>query len=178
MPNPIKKSQTTVYRNYRVVLQKVFELPNLTDNQEKKEITMEVFETSNTVIVCALDLSGNLILNRQFRFGPEQFLLEFPGGGCDQLSEIKNMAKRELLEETGYEGDLEFLETVPDGPYYTGQTHIFVARNCQLISEPTPEIEEIITNILIKPTEFKSLITNPDFVHANWLAKLIYLKVI
>ncbi len=201
MQIPIKKSQKIVYQNYRTIWQKVFEIPkngvNLdnsnqnkqelkqklnqsdsSENNQKKEIVMEVYGTNQTVLVCAFDIFGNLILNSQFRFGPERFLLEFPGGACDDKENIEKTAQKELLEETGYSGDLQHFETRVDGGYATGFTHIFIAQNCQKIQQNNLETEEIITNLIIKPTEFVKLIQNPDFIHADLLAKLLYLGII
>lgn len=190
MPIPIKKSQKIVYQNFRTIWQKVFEISQKDSsnssleggknpqNLQKREIVMEVYGTSYTVLVCALDTFGNLILNSQFRFGPEKFLLEFPSGGCDKIENIEKTAQKELLEETGYQGNLEYFQMRVDGGYSTGQTHIFIAKNCQKTQENSLEAEEIITNLLIKPSEFVKLIQNPDFIHADLFARLLYQKVI
>lgn len=197
MTIPIKKSQKIVYQNYRTIWQKVFEIPkkqvysnlekssqlnqnNLKEKIQKdtQEITMEVYGTNHTVLVCALDIFGSLILNSQFRFGPEKFLLEFPGGGCLDEEDIVKTAQKELLEETGYCGNLELFQTRVDGSYATGLTHIFIARTCQKIQENNLETEEIITSLIIKSTEFRDLVQNPDFIHADLLARILYLGII
>ena len=86
---------------------------------------------------------------------------------------IKKILKKQL--KTGYSGDLQYFETRVDGGYATGFTHIFIAQNCQKIQQNNLETEEIITNLIVKPTEFVKLIQNPDFIHADLLAKLLYL---
>lgn len=54
-------------------------------------------------LVFALDEAGDVILVRQWRQGPRQFAFCFPGGHIDQGETPEIAARREFLEETGYE---------------------------------------------------------------------------
>jgi ADP-ribose pyrophosphatase len=46
--------------------------------------------------------TGNLLLERQFRYPPRREFIEIPAGKIDPHEDILETAKRELLEETGY----------------------------------------------------------------------------
>lgn len=54
------------------------------------------------VAVLALLDSGKLILERQYRYAPQQEFIEIPAGKIDHGEDILATAQRELLEETGY----------------------------------------------------------------------------
>jgi ADP-ribose pyrophosphatase len=173
LQSPKKISQQIVYQKYRTVISKVFELEKSNKNSEQK-LEIEVYKSTYTSLVCAFDEQQNLILNRQFRFGPERFLLEFPGGGVNDEDLIKDIAISELMEETGYFSDsINLVESFWDGPYTTGKTHLFLATNCKKITTLKHEPEELIETVLFEPKDFESLIQNPDFIHSSLFCKIL-----
>ncbi len=54
------------------------------------------------VAVLALLDNGNLIMERQYRYGPGREFYEIPAGKIDHNEDTLITGKRELLEETGY----------------------------------------------------------------------------
>ena len=54
------------------------------------------------VAILAMLNNGNLVMERQYRYAPQQEFIELPAGKIDQGEEILMCAQRELLEETGY----------------------------------------------------------------------------
>jgi len=54
------------------------------------------------VAILALLDNGKLIMERQYRYAPQQEFIEIPAGKIDQGEDILLTAQRELLEETGY----------------------------------------------------------------------------
>jgi 8-oxo-dGTP pyrophosphatase MutT (NUDIX family) len=58
--------------------------------------------------VLALTPENKVILAQQFRPGPEQLLLEMPGGCVDAGEAVEAAIRRELLEETGYTGSFHY----------------------------------------------------------------------
>jgi len=54
------------------------------------------------VAVLAILDSGNLLLERQFRYALQREFIELPAGKIDAGEDILHTAQRELLEETGY----------------------------------------------------------------------------
>src|ERR1051325_816606 len=57
------------------------------------------------VVVIALDEQQRLILVRQFRPAVEEFTLELPAGHIEAGETPEQSARKELLEETGYEAE-------------------------------------------------------------------------
>ncbi|ADL56127.1 NUDIX domain-containing protein [Gallionella capsiferriformans] len=54
------------------------------------------------VAVLALNDNGNLIMERQYRYGPRREFFEIPAGKIDHGEDTLITGQRELLEETGY----------------------------------------------------------------------------
>ncbi len=71
-------------------------LPN--GNTSQREYVMH----PGAVVVVPLLPSGNVILERQFRYPLHQVFVELPAGKIDAGEDILITGQRELLEETGY----------------------------------------------------------------------------
>lgn len=97
-------------------------------------------KTGHSSIAClALTKDNQIILVKQFRPGPAKILLEMPGGAGNADETKEEAMARELLEETGYRGDVRFVvEILPDA-YATYTKNFFVATGCEKISEPQVE---------------------------------------
>src|SRR5262245_56116600 len=95
-----KLGERTLYRGWRHVLGRTFRLPN--GDEREFEVKVE----APSAVVLALRDDGQVVLVREFRPGPEEVLLELPGGEVEPGEDPHEAARRELLEETGYEGDL------------------------------------------------------------------------
>jgi len=63
-----------------------------------------VIECVDWVNVIALTAEQRVVLVRQFRVGTGEVCLEIPGGMVDPGEDALTAARRELLEETGYQG--------------------------------------------------------------------------
>ena len=64
--------------------------------------TREYITHPGAVAVLAMLDNGNLVMERQFRYAPQQEFIELPAGKIDHGEDILITAQRELLEETGY----------------------------------------------------------------------------
>jgi ADP-ribose diphosphatase len=124
-----KLGETVAYDGpYRRVIAKTFELPNG---------DREVFEVkAEEPIVATLALTNDLqvVLVREFRVGTEEVLLELPGGLLDAGESPAAGAARELLEETGYEGDVRAVGSIVDCAYSTRIKHACVATHCRRVA--------------------------------------------
>uniref|UniRef100_UPI00053ACF85 NUDIX domain-containing protein n=1 Tax=Kitasatospora sp. MBT63 TaxID=1444768 RepID=UPI00053ACF85 len=63
--------------------------------------------------VLALTADRRVVLARQYRPGPARVLYELPGGIVEPGERAAEAAARELLEETGYQGEIHLA-----GPYW------------------------------------------------------------
>jgi len=67
--------------------------------------TREYISHPGAVAILAVLDNGNLVMERQYRYGPRQEFIELPAGKIDPGEDILHTAQRELLEETGYVAD-------------------------------------------------------------------------
>jgi ADP-ribose pyrophosphatase len=89
----------------------------------------EVVEHSGGVCVVPLTEGGDIVLVRQFRYPFGEELLEIPAGKLERGEDPLVAARRELYEETGYRGELEFLgKLYPTPAYCTEVIHMYLAR--------------------------------------------------
>jgi len=96
-----------------------------------KEATREVIRHVGAAAVVPLTDEGNVILVRQYRYPFSQVMLEIPAGKLDIGENPIDCAKRELIEETGYDAK----ELVYLGAFYPSVAmlneviHLFLAKN-------------------------------------------------
>lgn len=69
---------------------------------------------SGIAAIVPFTLDGEVILIRQYRPPVNRYVIEFPAGLNDRNETLEETARRELLEETGYEsGTMRFLASGP-----------------------------------------------------------------
>ena len=89
-----------------------------------------VLEYPDWVTVIALTVEGKYVIERQYRHGIQKTCYELCGGTVEKGEDVLETAKRELKEETGYEGgEWEFFSTtVPNPAAMSNLCYTFVAR--------------------------------------------------
>ncbi|PKM39126.1 MAG: ADP-ribose pyrophosphatase [Firmicutes bacterium HGW-Firmicutes-9] len=108
-----------------------------------KEATREVIRHVGAAAVVPLTDEGNVILVRQYRYPFSQVMLEIPAGKLDIGEDPIDCAKRELIEETGYDAK----EFVHLGAFYPSVAmlneviHLFLAKNMTLCETNLDEDE-------------------------------------
>lgn len=98
--------------------------------------------------VVALDEGENLLLKREYRYGYGRELIEIPAGAFEPgETDALAVARRELLEETGYVSDRwEYLgAAVESSGKMTNYMHLFLARDCRPAGGQHLDATEILT---------------------------------
>ncbi|HPN54991.1 MAG TPA: NUDIX hydrolase [Candidatus Moranbacteria bacterium] len=157
MNNKVKKwkelSREEVFSKYSRKIEKViYKLPDGTESDFylKKE--------EPTICVLAFTENNEVILAKQFRPGPDEIVLELPGGKMEDGETPKQAIERELLEETGYKGKAKFVTEALDCAYSTMRRQCFVATGCKKVAEPQNTSSEICETVLLPLDEFRNLL--------------------
>ena len=97
------------------------------ENPSKREI----IEHNGGVTIAALDDEENILMVRQYRYAIGKNILELPAGKLETGENPLECAKRELIEETGYEAEhFEFLGDLWPSPGYTAEKlYIYFAKS-------------------------------------------------
>ena len=106
-----------------------------------------VIETGTWVNVIALTKEREVILEKQYRHGVGQVMLEIPAGIMDEKDESPlQAAQRELLEETGYASKkfIEVGKAYPNPATHNNLTYSFLALDVEKVGQQSlDETEEI-----------------------------------
>lgn len=112
-----------------------------------RESVREVVEHPGAVAVVGLTTAGEVLLIRQFHHAIGRALLGIPAGTREPGEDAAATARRELVEETGYEaaGELRELAGYFTSPGFTDERMtIFLARDCRPVGEVADPDESIL----------------------------------
>lgn len=146
------------------------------------------YSNRDCVVIVATDEQGDYLCVRQYRQGIRKVTTEFPAGGiergdgiqgkdgirygteCDPAASEGTLeaARRELLEETGYESDeWKYLLAVPIHATITdNRAYIFMARNCRKAGEQHLDETEFLHVRKHSAAEIQELIEKGQFQQA------------
>ncbi len=117
-------------------------------------------------VLCVTEAS-EVILVRQYRHGIAATSLELPAGVIEAHETPEEAARRELVEETGYEAnDWVRIQSVSTEPArHTTTAHFFCARGARRTREPAPEESEVLEIVKVPLAELERLATDGSIVH-------------
>ncbi len=146
------------------------------------------YSRKDYVVIVASDVDGQYLCVRQFRQGIKEVTTEFPAGGVERFDgkeyrgagavgvassvgetsaaeELLETAKRELMEETGYESDeWEHLLTVPSNATIADNyATVFRAKNCRLVAGQDLDETEVLNIHKYSADEIENMIYNGQF---------------
>jgi ADP-ribose pyrophosphatase len=126
-----------------------------------------VIDTNDWVNIIPITENGEVVMIKQYRHGSKKITLEIPGGLVDDESPQK-AALRELLEETGYQGDgVTYLgATNPSPAIFNNLCHTYLVENAKKVSDINLGDNEDIEVIHVPLTEIPGLITDGSINHA------------
>lgn len=146
-------SREMVFKKYGRMIEKVvYRLP------DGKETDFYIKKEGPAVAILALTKGTNVILVNQFRPGPNEVLRELPGGYVEEKETPFVAAERELLEETGYKGEIKWSKEVYDCAYSTMRRHCVIITNCNKVVEPKQDTYEKTKVEIVSLDEFITIL--------------------
>ncbi len=117
-------------------------------------------------VLCVTNAS-EVVLVRQYRHGIAQPSLELPAGVIEPHETPEEAARRELLEETGYQADdWVLIQNVSTEPArHTTRAHFYCARGARPVSAPNPEETEVLEIVKVPLGDLRRLATDGSVVH-------------
>jgi 8-oxo-dGTP pyrophosphatase MutT (NUDIX family) len=123
--------------------------------------------------IVAVTEQGRILAVRQYRPAVERFVIEFPAGNIDGGESREECARRELVEETGYQaGEMELLGPMfPDVGRLGARVWNFFAPGVRPVTnwEPEPDVEVLSYSL----DELAHAIEAGTFNHALHIAALV-----
>jgi len=167
-----KISEETIFKGnlIKVILRKV-----KINNQ--KESFREIVYHPGAVGIIPLTNENKLILVKQYRSPFEDYLIEIPAGKLKENEDPLSCAKRELLEETGYTGNMEKIGVFSTSPGFSNELiHIFLCKNAIYETDNYKHIGEIENLILLSIDESLKLLLNGEIKDLKTAFSIIYIN--
>jgi len=150
----------------------VFKCPWFTISQEScklpdGEIIDDYYITNckDVATVIAFVEEDKIITLKEYKHGYKDIIYTFPSGMVEVGEDHKDGAERELLEETGFSGELTFIDqTSPNPTSARFKKYVYIAKNLKKIQEPELEKTEFIEVEFKTIKEIHQMIKNNQMV--------------
>lgn len=116
--------------------------------------------------IVALTSNNQIILKKEYRYCYGEELIEVPAGVLEDGEDSLETAKRELLEETGYQSNRwTYLgKTVESSAKLTNYMYIYLAEDCEKVSSQKLDYGEDIEVIEVGLNEAIEMIMNNEII--------------
>lgn len=133
-----------------------------------------VLEYPDWVTVIAITEEGKYVMERQYRHGIKKTCYELCGGTVEKGEEIIETARRELKEETGYEGgNWQFFSiTAPNPAAMTNLCYTFVAKGVVKTTDQSLEKTEDIDVCELDEKELLEIMGSGQITQGDMLSPL------
>lgn len=147
------------------IITRQYELPN-----GKKSDWDLLYGGGRTIATLCLTPDNKVLLVRQYRPGPGLVLDEMPGGYIDDGEDPLDAARRELREESGWDGDIELVGDTWLSSAAMTHRYVALARNCRKVGDQEEDESEYIEPITKDLDEFieqvrKGQMTDTDLAY-------------
>jgi ADP-ribose pyrophosphatase len=133
--------------------------------------------TGGSVMVIPVTDKGKILMVKQYRYLNRHFSIEFPAGGMKPGQDPYKIARKELIEETGYEGKLEKIGIFNP---YNGITdencHVFTASDLLKSDAETKDEQEDFEIIELTPPEIEEKMCSNEITDGMSMASWTLVK--
>ncbi len=140
---------------------------------------MFVLEQPTWVNVIPLTSDEKVVMIEQWRHGTRSVHLETPGGLMDAGETPEQCARRELLEETGYDTDsIVRLGVVhPNPAIQNNQQYYIFAKDCRKVAEPKLDQAEDVAVKLVPLAKIPQMILAGEITHGIVIGGFYWLNL-
>jgi 8-oxo-dGTP pyrophosphatase MutT (NUDIX family) len=161
----------------RVLQYRLFEVFRhaMADEQGRRGHDVFTFEFPDWVSVVPVTTDGRFVLVRQHRHGVDGPTIETPGGVIDEGEDPALAGRREMREETGFDGGtLVSLGVTHPNPVLQGNRHhMFLARGVERVGEPQFDAQEHCELVVLSADEMRAHVRDGKITHALALLNLL-----
>jgi len=128
-----------------------------------------VLEAPNWVNIIPLTHKNEVVMVRQYRHGIADFTLEIPGGMMDPGDrDPMSAARREMLEETGYDSShiVEIGRVHPNPAIQPNHCYLFAASGARRVQKQQLDTNEEAEVVLVPIAKIKRMIASGRIRHA------------
>jgi len=140
---------------------------------KKAEYLRQAPAKTHSVAVLAINDKGELLLQKEYSYPPDEVMWQLPGGGTIGGETVEESANRELAEESGYNArtckSLGFLYT--NNRRSDEKQYIVICTNLYA-KEADADPEEFIETHWVPLAEVKTMMTTGEMHNMNLLAAL------
>jgi ADP-ribose pyrophosphatase len=121
-------------------------------------------------VLCIRD--GQILLQREYSYPPDEFLLQFPGGKIEDGETPEQGAARELMEESGF----GFSRCERLGCYYVSnrrsdaKMYVVLAKDVTPVAKTGGDLEEYIESFWVPLAKLKQMIADGEITNYSVLA--------
>jgi 8-oxo-dGTP pyrophosphatase MutT (NUDIX family) len=173
--SPWKRDSSSLHADCRVyrILKERWRHPH-----ELSEGDFYVMDVGDWAVAIALTAENRCVLVRQFRFGTESLSWELPAGVIDPGEDFIAGAKRELHEESGYQGEAATLigVTHPNPAIQRNQCYFVVIENARKVDSGAPGPHEFFDVMEIPLDRLFDWAKNGTITHGIVHAALFFLR--
>jgi ADP-ribose pyrophosphatase len=159
----IKKKEEELFRR------RIFSVKDIECYHPVKDVTHKFFtlQSPDWINVVAKTADDRFIMVRQHRLGTDEITLETPGGIVESGESPDLTARRELLEETGYEaGEIRLMKKLSVNPaIFNNYIYFYFAGNCRKTSAQALDLAEDIEVATYTGPEIVEFIGNGTINH-------------
>jgi ADP-ribose pyrophosphatase len=146
----------------------------------EKEYNFFTLDTPDWINIIPLTANQEVVFIRQYRHGSDAISLEVPAGVVETTdTDAANTARREMLEETGYDSqNIVKLGVVrPNPALFNNRGHVFVAFDAKPTQTQNLDESELIDTELIPLADVTKLIATGEIDHALVIATFSLLTI-
>jgi ADP-ribose pyrophosphatase len=166
-------SEVPLHLGWRKISRRSYRLP------DGREGIYEIKVEPQIVTIFCLTRENQVVMVRQFRPGPGEILMDMPGGAVEPGEEPGAAAARELLEETGYAGEVQQVAVTLCDAYSTMIRHVYAVTQARRVAALDLDEGEFIQPVELSLAGFRDHLRKGHLtdIEAGYLA-LDYLNLL